>query len=73
MPLKICGWHTEQRAAAACAPYSLYLLAGTQQMVACSCAFGNSLTLPLVFLMSLLPGHAVDRATGYIALFMIGW
>eukprot|EP00891_Asterochloris_glomerata_P008288 jgi/Astpho2/8288/fgenesh1_pg.00122_%23_53_t len=46
---------------------------GTQQMVACSCAFGNSLTLPLVFLMSLLPGHAVDRATGYIALFMIGW
>ena len=37
------------------------------------CAFGNSLTLPLVFLLALLPGHAADRATGYLALFMMGW
>lgn len=37
------------------------------------CAFGNSLTLPLVFLLALLPGPAADRATGYLALFMMGW
>jgi len=37
------------------------------------CAFGNSLTLPLVFLLALLPAAAADRATGYLALFMMGW
>ena len=41
-------------------------------MLTC-CAFGNSVTLPLVFLLALLPGAAADRATGYLALFMMGW
>ena len=47
--------------------------AGTRQLVMSCCAFGNSLTLPLVFLLALLPGPAADRATGYLALFMMGW
>ena len=49
------------------------LSAGTRQLVMSCCAFGNSLTLPLVFLLALLPGPAADRATGYLALFMMGW
>ena len=47
--------------------------AGTRQLVMSCCAFGNSLTLPLVFLLALLPSAAADRATGYLALFMMGW
>ena len=47
--------------------------AGTRQLVMSCCAFGNSLTLPLVFLLALLPAAAADRATGYLALFMMGW
>lgn len=46
---------------------------GTRQLVLTCCAFGNSVTLPLVFLLALLPGAAADRATGYLALFMMGW
>jgi predicted permease len=42
-------------------------------MVAAACAFGNSLTLPLVFLSSLLPAAAYDRAVGYTALFLAAW
>lgn len=41
-------------------------------MAACS-TFGNAFTLPLVFMMSLLPGSAFERATGYTALFLMGW
>ena len=47
--------------------------AGTRRLVMSCCAFGNSLTLPLVFLLALLPAAAADRATGYLALFMMGW
>ncbi|DBA74521.1 TPA: hypothetical protein ACH3X2_000978 [Trebouxia sp. C0005] len=46
---------------------------GTRRLVMSCCAFGNSLTLPLVFLLALLPAAAADRATGYLALFMMGW
>ncbi len=38
-----------------------------------ACTFGNSLTLPLVFLNALLPAAAFDRAVGYTALFLTGW
>ena len=56
------------------AHHSVALLhVGTRQLVMSCCAFGNSLTLPLVFLLALLPGPAADRATGYLALFMMGW
>ena len=41
--------------------------------MAAACTFGNSLTLPLVFLSSLLPGAAYERAVGYTALFLAGW
>ena len=47
--------------------------AGTRQLVQTCCAFGNSVTLPLIFLTALLPSAAADRATGYLALFMMGW
>ena len=47
--------------------------AGSRQLVMAACTFGNSMTLPLVFLFSLLPSAAANKATGYIALFMMGW
>lgn len=52
---------------------TLFTFAGTRQLVLACCAFGNSVTLPLVFLLALLPTAAADRATGYLALFMMGW
>ncbi|KAL3147311.1 hypothetical protein ABBQ32_002796 [Trebouxia sp. C0010 RCD-2024] len=61
------------QAAAALMPTPSNPPEGTRQMVMSCCAFGNSLTLPLVFLLALLPGGAADRATGYLALFMMGW
>ncbi|GJP62396.1 hypothetical protein CLOP_g19466, partial [Closterium sp. NIES-67] len=48
--------------------------AGRKEAVVMSaCAFGNSLTLPLVFLATLLSKADADRAAGYLALFMVGW
>ena len=47
--------------------------AGTRELVTACCTFGNSLTLPLVFMMSLLPPRGFDRAAGYTALFLVGW
>jgi len=47
--------------------------AGARELTAAACAFGNSLTLPLVFLAALLPAGAFDRAAGYTALFLVGW
>ncbi|CAI5510995.1 unnamed protein product [Closterium sp. Naga37s-1] len=47
--------------------------AGRKEAVVMSaCAFGNSLTLPLVFLATLLTRADADRAAGYLALFMVG-
>ena len=40
--------------------------------VAC-CAFGNTFTLPLVFLVEVLGPAYADRVAGYIALYLIGW
>ena len=37
-----------------------------------ACAFGNSLTLPLLFLSALLPPAEAERAAGYLALYMVG-
>eukprot|EP00850_Spirogloea_muscicola_P009187 SM000051S17547 [mRNA] locus=s51:194770:197972:+ [translate_table: standard] len=42
-------------------------------VVTAACAFGNSLTLPLVYLTGVLTDVEVDRAAGYLALFMVGW
>ena len=47
--------------------------AGTSELVTACCTFGNSFTLPLVFMMSLFPAAAFDRATGYTALFLASW
>jgi predicted permease len=46
--------------------------AGTRELVATACTFGNSLTLPLVFMDSLMAPAAFDRAIGYTALFLTG-
>ncbi|CAI7797248.1 unnamed protein product [Closterium sp. NIES-53] len=43
-----------------------------ESVVMAACAFGNSLTLPLVFLATLLTRADADRAAGYLALFMVG-
>eukprot|EP00850_Spirogloea_muscicola_P014387 SM000103S09479 [mRNA] locus=s103:177162:180399:- [translate_table: standard] len=42
-------------------------------VVTAACAFGNSLTLPLVYLTGVLTDVEADRAAGYLALFMVGW
>lgn len=54
-------------------PHTVLLHAGTRELVRAACTFGNSLTLPLVFLNALLPSAAFDRAVGYTALFLTGW
>lgn len=38
--------------------------AGTAQLVQAACTFGNSVTLPLIFLAALLPAAEALRATG---------
>jgi hypothetical protein len=42
-------------------------------MVPASAAFGNSFTLPAVFLTTLLPKPLADKALGYAALFLLAW
>ena len=44
----------------------------TEALITAACAFGNSMTLPLVFLTALLPSAEADRAAGFLALFMVG-
>ncbi|OUS45831.1 AEC family transporter: auxin efflux [Ostreococcus tauri] len=38
-----------------------------------ACAFGNTFTLPLVFLTEVLGRARADETAGYIALYLIGW
>jgi predicted permease len=47
--------------------------AGPGQLVPAAAAFGNSFTLPAVFLTTLLPPALADRALGYAALFLLAW
>ncbi|KAL4451371.1 hypothetical protein ABPG77_009443 [Micractinium sp. CCAP 211/92] len=61
------------QAAAALRPRQPPLTGGPAQMVAASAAFGNSFTLPAVFLTTLLPAPLADRALGYAALFLLAW
>ena len=42
-------------------------------MIELACAFGTTVTLPLVYLSTLLPGPAYQRAVGYTAVFLTGW
>lgn len=44
-----------------------------KRVVTLACAFGNSFTLPLVFLSEVLPAAQLDVAASYIALFLVGW
>ena len=48
-------------------------LVGTKELIITCCAYGNSFTLPSVFMMSLLSADAFQRATGYTALFLMTW
>ncbi|KAL4420711.1 hypothetical protein ABPG75_010367 [Micractinium tetrahymenae] len=61
------------QAAAALRPRQPAPTGGPAQMVAASAAFGNSFTLPAVFLTTLLPAPLADRALGYAALFLLAW
>ena len=47
--------------------------AGPGRLVPAAAAFGNSFTLPAVFLTTLLPPALADRALGYAALFLLAW
>ncbi|KAL3683882.1 hypothetical protein R1sor_001904 [Riccia sorocarpa] len=43
-------------------------------LIVAACAFNNSLTLPLVFLNGVLGStEEINRAAGYLALYMVGW
>ena len=44
-----------------------------KSIVKAASGFGNSITLPLIFFSTLLPGAQYDRAAGYTAMFLIGW
>jgi predicted permease len=44
-----------------------------KRVVTLACAFGNSFTLPLVFLSDVLPAAQLDVAASYVALFLVGW
>ena len=41
-----------------------------QLLMQLSCAFGNSLTLPLVFLFALLPEAAANQSVAFVALLL---
>ena len=41
--------------------------------VGACCAFGNTFTLPLVFLAEVLGASYADKVAGFIALYLIGW
>ncbi|CAM6040083.1 unnamed protein product [Sphagnum compactum] len=44
-----------------------------EAIITAACAFGNSLTLPLVFMTGVLAADELNQAAGYLALFMVGW
>ena len=46
---------------------------GMHAVVQTACAFGNSLTMPLIFLLSPFPASMSSVATGAVALFLLGW
>ncbi|CAD7699034.1 unnamed protein product, partial [Ostreobium quekettii] len=46
---------------------------GLTEMLVAACGFGDSFTLPLVFMLALLPAALADSATAYVALFLLGW
>ena len=46
---------------------------GYKSLMSAASAFGNSFTLPAVFLLSLLPSSIADRAVAYLGLFLLAW
>ena len=47
---------------------------GIRPVVQTACAFGNSLTMPLLYLLTLFPGAAeAATVTGFTALILLGW
>ena len=52
----------------------LFDISGASRRISIACsAFGNSLTLPIIFLATLLPKDAMSSASAYLALFLLGW
>jgi predicted permease len=47
--------------------------AGLAATVQTACTFGNSLTLPLLFLLTLFPASMEAKVTGYTALYLMAW
>lgn len=48
-------------------------VAVNEALITAACAFGNCVTLPLVFLNGTLSPTDYGTAAGYLALFMVGW
>lgn len=49
------------------------ILAKNDALVIAACAFGNTVTLPLVILSGMLSSNDATTAAGFVALFMVGW
>ncbi|KAJ7546286.1 hypothetical protein O6H91_08G033600 [Diphasiastrum complanatum] len=54
-------------------PLSRSLMPKRESLVMAACAFGNSVTLPLVLLSGILPSEEISRAAGYLSLYLVGW
>ncbi|XP_024400516.1 uncharacterized protein [Physcomitrium patens] len=50
-----------------------YMAAKKEAIVTAACAFGNSFTLPLIFMTGVLAAEEASKVAGYLALFMVGW
>lgn len=54
-------------------PKPIVAPAGYKSLIAAAGGFGNSFTLPAVFLLSLLPPVVADKAVAYLGLFLLAW
>jgi hypothetical protein len=61
------------QAASALLPKSQGTPEGLPQLTQLACAFGNTVTLPLMYLMTMLPAADASRATGFMSLFHAAW
>ncbi|KAG0568183.1 hypothetical protein KC19_6G000700 [Ceratodon purpureus] len=50
-----------------------YIRVKKEAIITAACAFGNSFTLPLIFMTGVLGGEETSKIAGYLALFMVGW
>jgi hypothetical protein len=65
--------HTQAQAAPALLPPSSGVLPGLPLLLELACSFGNTVTLPLLYLAAMLPAAEAGRAIGIMSLFHAAW